>query len=414
MLEDLKKELKLRKDESEKLKAAIEQEKLRLQQERDAAKKSLLRKIKAIDTMKRKQEDKQDAKALSAFAAQKENEVSLDRKQRNRAFAKTHSRTLLLMVAGVVALFLIIIGIVHIANHANAVKNYEEAVALIIDKDFAAAENILKNTSYSDSYNLLCYAQLEKNINEKSRTIQSINADLMLIDTISNSQIQSLFEQTASEVRFANEVQQTINSIDLKTLPSDLKEKVQTIDSSISSVGARYLPLLKTDTYELAKKVLYHIENNTDAGIVILALNQLPQTISLSDESAVKEIRQKYDSLSDSDKLEVCNIQVLLSAESSIQTLAEEKKAADEKAAAEKAAKEAAEREAAERAAKEQAAKEAAEKANRPKETDGITVYITPTGKCYHRDPDCGGKNSRPTTLTKAQNSGYRACQKCA
>ena len=45
---------------------------------------------------------------------------------------------------------------------------------------------------------------------------------------------------------------------------------------------------------------------------------------------------------------------------------------------------------------------------------DGNTVYITPTGKCYHFDPDCGGKNSTPTELDKAKGQGYRPCKKCA
>ena len=70
MFNHLKDELKTRKIENKNLQNAIEQEKIRLQQERDTAKKSILRKIKVIDTMKRKQEDKQNAKTLSDFAAQ--------------------------------------------------------------------------------------------------------------------------------------------------------------------------------------------------------------------------------------------------------------------------------------------------------------------------------------------------------
>lgn len=42
------------------------------------------------------------------------------------------------------------------------------------------------------------------------------------------------------------------------------------------------------------------------------------------------------------------------------------------------------------------------------------TVYRTPTGKRYHLDPECGGKNSRPTTLDEATSSGLTPCQKCA
>lgn len=42
------------------------------------------------------------------------------------------------------------------------------------------------------------------------------------------------------------------------------------------------------------------------------------------------------------------------------------------------------------------------------------TVYRTPTGKRYHYDPDCGGKNSYSTTLDSAKSAGLTPCQKCA
>lgn len=429
MFNHLKDELKTRKIENKNLQNAIEQEKIRLQQERDTAKKSILRKIKVIDNMKRKQEEKQNAKTLSDFAAQKKTELSAARAKRTREFTKAHARQFLLIIVSIITLSLVISGIIRIVNHAKTVKNYREAVTLIIDKNYAAAEKLLEGISYSDSDDLLCYARIEKSIDEQSRTIKNIYSSVQSIGTISNIQIQERFAQTTSGVRFAYEVQSLIDAIELKTLPSDLRVKVETIDNSIGQVGARYSPLLETDTYELAKRVLYHIENNTDTGAVILAVSQLPGTISLADEATIKEVRQKYDSLSDADKNDVCNIQILLSAESALQTLVEEKTAA-ERAAAEQAAKEAAEREAAEKVANEAAEKEAqnnasssgtqpsqsqeGNKPNHPKESDGVTVYTTPSGKCYHLDPDCGGKNSRPTTLTKAQSSGYRPCEKCA
>ena len=42
-------------------------------------------------------------------------------------------------------------------------------------------------------------------------------------------------------------------------------------------------------------------------------------------------------------------------------------------------------------------------------------VYKTPTGKRYHLDADCGGKNSTLTTLEDAINIyGLTPCKKCA
>ena len=118
---------------------------------------------------------------------------------------------------------------------------------------------------------------------------------------------------------------------------------------------------------------------------------------------------------------------------------AEAEKAAAEKAAAEKAAKEQAEKDAAEKAAAEQAAKEqaekdAAEKAAAEKAAQeqaaaeaaaaqqaaqeqaaaqqSETVYVTPSGKRWHRSASCAGKNARAVTMD--QVGGRTPCQKCA
>ncbi len=42
------------------------------------------------------------------------------------------------------------------------------------------------------------------------------------------------------------------------------------------------------------------------------------------------------------------------------------------------------------------------------------TVYRTPSGKRYHLDAECGGKNSYQVTLEDATNSGLTPCNKCA
>lgn len=41
-------------------------------------------------------------------------------------------------------------------------------------------------------------------------------------------------------------------------------------------------------------------------------------------------------------------------------------------------------------------------------------VYRTPSGKRYHLDPDCGGKNSYSISISKAESAGLTPCQKCA
>ena len=92
------------------------------------------------------------------------------------------------------------------------------------------------------------------------------------------------------------------------------------------------------------------------------------------------------------------------------------KKEAAEKVAAEQAAKEQAEKEAAEKAAAEQAAKEQAEKEAAEQAAAAAqqseTVYITPSGKRWHRSASCAGKNARAVTMD--QVGGRTPCQKCA
>lgn len=46
--------------------------------------------------------------------------------------------------------------------------------------------------------------------------------------------------------------------------------------------------------------------------------------------------------------------------------------------------------------------------------SQGKAVYRTPSGKRYHFDPDCGGKNSYSTTLSAAKSAGLTPCAKCA
>lgn len=46
--------------------------------------------------------------------------------------------------------------------------------------------------------------------------------------------------------------------------------------------------------------------------------------------------------------------------------------------------------------------------------TDGQIVYVTPTGKRYHLISTCGGKNSRPVSLSQAKSMNLTPCKKCA
>ena len=113
------------------------------------------------------------------------------------------------------------------------------------------------------------------------------------------------------------------------------------------------------------------------------------------------------------------------------QRIENERKAKEEQAKkeAEEKAKKEAEEAAAKKAAQEQAKKQTQTQSKtqttksktsttKPKTTTNAsnsrTVYITPTGKRYHYSSTCGGKNSTPTTLSKAKSYGLTPCKKCA
>lgn len=91
-------------------------------------------------------------------------------------------------------------------------------------------------------------------------------------------------------------------------------------------------------------------------------------------------------------------------------------RAAEQAEAEAKAEQEAAEKAAAEKAAQEQAAAEAAAAQQAAQEQataqQSETVYITPSGKRWHRSASCAGKNARAVTMD--QVGGRTPCQKCA
>ena len=91
-------------------------------------------------------------------------------------------------------------------------------------------------------------------------------------------------------------------------------------------------------------------------------------------------------------------------------------RAAEQATAKAKAEQEAAEKAAAEKAAQEQAAAEAAAAQQAAQEQAAAqqseTVYVTPSGKRWHRSASCAGKNARAVTMD--QVGSRTPCKKCA
>lgn len=399
---DLKNEFQTRKAENKTLRDSISQEKTRLREKRESAKKSFFRKIKVVDQLKSQHDAKRDEAAIERYTALKKSEVSSQRKQRAHAFAKKHTRQLILTGIAFFAICAGVITGISVANHNRTVEKYAQAIDLIAKGDYKNAKDLLTDLRYNDSESLLQYVMAENELSAQSENLEHITLVLAGVEEINDPEIRKHWEDATAQAELANKIQAAMDSIEPQSVSLDSKERIESITSDMDRLDDRFRSLLRTDTYDTSKRILAHIENETDVGMIILSIARLPQPVTLTDEVAVKEIRQHYEMLADTDKADVNNLQILLSAEETVQTLVKEREIAAQKEA--------------EAQAKANASAKPSESSggtvNHPK-TDGTTVYVTPYGKCYHRDPDCGGKNSRSITLTDAQRQGLPPCKKC-
>lgn len=93
-------------------------------------------------------------------------------------------------------------------------------------------------------------------------------------------------------------------------------------------------------------------------------------------------------------------------------TVTDAERIAAEEAAAQKAAEEEAARKAAEEAAAQQQQQQ--QQQEQQEQSNGRTVYITPTGKRYHYNSNCNGGTYIPSTMSEALARGLTPCKKCA
>ena len=201
------------------------------------------------------------------------------------------------------------------------------------------------------------------------------------------------------------EIQKQIDRIDKSAVDISSKEMLEGIKQKMDSLDKQYLVLLNTENYDLALQTVVNLEQNTTVGQLIVAIRGIG-AISLESEAQLVDIRARYDTLSDDEKKQVINYSILIDSENSLENLKKEKKKAEEKAAQEAA-------EQAERA-REQAEKERQEQ-ERKEAWYNETVYVTPTGKCYHYDGCSTISPSSCIAMTRraAINQGYIGCGVC-
>lgn len=127
MLKSIKEELKKRKEEELELKKTVENEKKRLEEQRLNTKKNIIRKIKFVDNIKIKQEEKEDAKSLNQFRLNEEDKLKAARGQRLDDLIKNNKKAIVMAVC--VCILLIAGGrtIAIQVNEANIKQAYVSA-----------------------------------------------------------------------------------------------------------------------------------------------------------------------------------------------------------------------------------------------------------------------------------------------
>ena len=402
---DFRNELRERALEDKEYNDAIQSEKERLAEAREKARnRNVFRKIKLVDNAISKKEIERDDQALAAFKAAEQKKISDERSRRSKALASRNKKPIAALLSFLLVAACAAGGIATHSHNVAMAADYDKAVTYIMSGDYDDATEILLDNNYEDAEALYKYADLQNSIG-----IYAGDADLFLssmkdIDGLENGEVKKQYENTCDEVELADEIQDSIDSLDLQSLGSIDKDAVNRIGVQTSKLDKRYSQLLNTDQYDLAVQVLTNVDQQNDAGKLITGIDGLGE-ITLDSKDELDGLQAIYDKLSEPDKKTILNYSSLTDAESTYAVLrkaeddriAAEKKAAEEKAAAEKKAQE--EREEAERLAAE-AAKEQ-------------MVWVSRTGHCYHSNPSCSRmKDPWQVPLSEAQRT-KDPCKKC-
>lgn len=398
-LDYLRDEIKERSAENKASRATIDAEIKRLAEARANAKESsALRKIKIVDNAVSKKEEERDRRRIVEFEAAEKERLATVRSERTRDIAKKNKKPLAITAVALALAICGMGGLNAVRNNAAEAADYSYAVECIASENYDEAMNTLADLDVEDSEALYSYAWLQSDLEHYKGKPDELLQDIQAVEKeISNKDVARQCRNAEEEIELADTIQKDINSIDTSSVSAISADTVHQIEEDTEDLDKRYRPLLSTDNYTLASKVLYSIENETDAGEVILDIDNLGE-ITLDSKDDIDRIRNAYSGLSKEDKKLILNYGVLTSAESKYKTL---KKKEDNRIAAEqKAAEEAAEQE--------RIAAEAAAKANEQ------MVWVSGSGECYHSNPNCSNMRSPwEVPLSQAENMGRRPCSKC-
>lgn len=135
MFDFIKEELELTREEEQTLKQAVESEKQRIAQVRKEAKKSAVRKIKAIDTIGTKLDAKKDEKALNEFHMAEEKRLKSIQSARRRALVNQNKKPIIGIGAGIAAVLVAVTVLTGTGNASFAADVSEPSQPAIVESE---------------------------------------------------------------------------------------------------------------------------------------------------------------------------------------------------------------------------------------------------------------------------------------
>ena len=426
----IKDELKTRAAENAELEAAVHAEKKRLAAARAKAKnKNVLRKIKLVDDAISQKEIARDNQVLEKFRKEEQQKVTAARSKRSREIASKNKKSIIAVVVGVLVTISASGGIAGHAHNVAMAADYDQAITCIMAEQYDEAEELLDGNMTDDSQAIHQYVTEQSMISSYKGDPDEMLEAISSIEGIENGEVKKQQAMACKEIKLADEIQTDIDSLDVTAVDSISEDTLKEIDVLQPQLDTRYAVLLDTEKYDLAERVLYNVQNDTEAGQLISGIDALGE-ISLDSKDKIDDLKGRYEALADEDKETVINYSVLTTADTTYKDLkkkdderiAAEKKAAEEKAAAEKKAAE--KKAAEEKAAAEKKAQEEKEEAERlaaeAEQEDTMTYVINiNTGKFHYEwcrsvsSMKDSNKLYEETTREKLINRGYSPCGNC-
>lgn len=147
MFDFIKEELETTREEEQALKQTVESEKQRIAQVRKEAKKSAVRKIKAIDIIGTKLDAKKDEKALNEFHTAEEKRLKSIQSARRRALVNQNKKSIIGIGAGIAAVLVAVSVLTGTGNSSSVADISESSQPAIVESGDKSSPKYRKGES---------------------------------------------------------------------------------------------------------------------------------------------------------------------------------------------------------------------------------------------------------------------------